>query len=534
MSMNILQTSRFQWLHSIVSVASFVACTLCTCMLFTCNTNISAQDSHESLLDETVIGYLHVDLQKIDAEKTTGLFASLFGKDSRIGNQFLMSEDFFSQIIDTLKEAGGRRLYFHLSLSDIPVNGPIGWLQLEAGADSTKAAEAIEQVFAMAGFKAVPRESAVLFGTESLLKRLAVNPLPLRADAAEYLELDDDTELSIVLVPSSDHHKVLSEFFDTMPAPFQSVTGTMFADGARHTVLKVAAVDEQKLELRFTGKDPQSASQLKTALDKMLQSKPSIDGIISMPEEFKLLINGILQAVADADQSSGGNSFSYSYSESTGSLDRLTKTLAPVISQVEFAAQKTNMANRIRKLILACHNFHDANKSLPASSLNDDEGRPLLSWRVSILPFIGQSKLYEQFKLDEPWDSEHNIKLVSQMPGDFVSDPSLIQQGKTTFLMVVGDQAIGRSTEPYSLENVKDGTSRTIMFVKAAPESAVEWTKPADWEFDPENPLRGLAVTGQTQLLTAFADGSSHYISFDEKKIKAACTVAGGEFVEFK
>ena len=45
-------------------------------------------------------------------------------------------------------------------------------------------------------------------------------------------------------------------------------------------------------------------------------------------------------------------------------------------------------------------------------------GKPLLSWRVHLLPFLEENELYEQFKLDEPWDSPHNIKLLDQMPAD--------------------------------------------------------------------------------------------------------------------
>ena len=42
--------------------------------------------------------------------------------------------------------------------------------------------------------------------------------------------------------------------------------------------------------------------------------------------------------------------------------------------------------------------------------------KPLLSWRVAILPYIGEEKLHKEFKLDQPWDSEHNLKLLSKMP----------------------------------------------------------------------------------------------------------------------
>ena len=50
------------------------------------------------------------------------------------------------------------------------------------------------------------------------------------------------------------------------------------------------------------------------------------------------------------------------------------------------------------------------------AAIVDKKGKKLLSWRVQILPYIEQDNLYKQFKLDEPWDSEHNKKLIRQMP----------------------------------------------------------------------------------------------------------------------
>ena len=81
-------------------------------------------------------------------------------------------------------------------------------------------------------------------------------------------------------------------------------------------------------------------------------------------------------------------------------------------------------SNNLKQLALGIHNFHSAYRKLPAAR-TDENGQPLLSWRVAILPFIEQQALYEQFHLDEPWDSEHNLKLIDQMPATF-TDPSLM------------------------------------------------------------------------------------------------------------
>src|SRR5688500_14843053 len=79
------------------------------------------------------------------------------------------------------------------------------------------------------------------------------------------------------------------------------------------------------------------------------------------------------------------------------------------------ANQLKQSANHMRLIALAFHQYHDAYTVLPTNQLGKDNS-PLLSWRVQILPFAEQEALYKQFKLDEPWDSEHNKKLIGRMP----------------------------------------------------------------------------------------------------------------------
>jgi hypothetical protein len=70
--------------------------------------------------------------------------------------------------------------------------------------------------------------------------------------------------------------------------------------------------------------------------------------------------------------------------------------------------------NNLKQIGLAIHAYHDANGHLPRDIV-DKNGKPLLSWRVAILPYIEQDNLYKQFKLDEPWNSEHDRKLSQQV-----------------------------------------------------------------------------------------------------------------------
>ena len=63
--------------------------------------------------------------------------------------------------------------------------------------------------------------------------------------------------------------------------------------------------------------------------------------------------------------------------------------------------------------------------------------------RVHVLPYLPQSELYNQFNLNEPWDSPHNKGLIARMPAVYRRvDAKLTAQGKTRIVAPVGDKLI--------------------------------------------------------------------------------------------
>ena len=82
------------------------------------------------------------------------------------------------------------------------------------------------------------------------------------------------------------------------------------------------------------------------------------------------------------------------------------------------------------------HNYHDVHDAFPPQSLVNKKGERLLSWRVRLLPDLGQFNLYQQFRQDEAWDSEHNKQLIHQMPEIFRSSSlGQVTEGKTCLLL---------------------------------------------------------------------------------------------------
>ncbi len=109
-----------------------------------------------------------------------------------------------------------------------------------------------------------------------------------------------------------------------------------------------------------------------------------------------------------------------------------------------------------------------------------------------ILPFIDQAELYQQFHLDEPWDSEHNIKLVDKMPPFLETDKDK-KPGTTRYVApLTADSIFGKPGKANGFADITDGTSMTIFVVETLPSKAVIWTKPEDLVIDTKDPMKGI------------------------------------------
>ncbi len=196
-----------------------------------------------------------------------------------------------------------------------------------------------------------------------------------------------------------------------------------------------------------------------------------------------------------------------------------------------------DVQNDLKQIGLAMHNYHDAMAEFPTTNLRSkDRKQPLLSWRVALLPYLEQDALYREFKLDEPWDSDHNKKLVERMPVIYrSSDAKLNAAGKTCYLVPAGKGTLSPPDgAKVTIASIADGTANTILVVAAAPEAAVIWTKPDDLPFDPKDPLKGVVRPGQDAIDLVMADGSVRRLSprIDPAKFAAMVTANGGEVVE--
>jgi hypothetical protein len=171
------------------------------------------------------------------------------------------------------------------------------------------------------------------------------------------------------------------------------------------------------------------------------------------------------------------------------------------------------------------------NKTLPWA-IRDKAGKPLLSWRVAILPRLGEVELYRKFKLDEPWDSPNNKPLVEKMPAIFAPfGPGTNPPGSTFFQVLVGPGTLFDGKTGFDLRSIPDGADSTLLVIEAA--EAVPWSKPWDLTYDPKGPLPRFGGHFKDGSLALFADGSVAFIraNIDEPTLRALITRDGAETV---
>jgi len=186
----------------------------------------------------------------------------------------------------------------------------------------------------------------------------------------------------------------------------------------------------------------------------------------------------------------------------------------------------------LMELGLSVHHFHDVHKRIPLD-IKSADGTPLLSWRVDILQLV-DPELYQEFHLQEPWDSPHNSKLIAKIPRWYASLPDDEQNGQTTVMMFTGPKTAFENPNANKwFAGVIDGLSHTIMVVEAGQDKAAAWTKPIDLIFDPADPKAAVGQIPETGLLAVFYDAYLRRIARDvpPSELAAMITAKGGETI---
>ncbi len=207
--------------------------------------------------------------------------------------------------------------------------------------------------------------------------------------------------------------------------------------------------------------------------------------------------------------------------------------LLPATQAAREAARRAQCVNNLKQMALAMHNFHSTSDSFPGAAIVGKDGKPLLSWRVAILPYLQQQALYNEFHLNEAWDSPHNKALIPRMPTTYAC-PSRTPPGPglTNYLGFVGGHT-ALDNPGAKLSQFTDGTSNTIMIAEST--KSVPWTKPEDNAFDPKAPpsFFGAGSTHPSGFNASMTDGSVKFFktTMPPKTFRDMLTRDGGEVI---
>jgi len=180
-------------------------------------------------------------------------------------------------------------------------------------------------------------------------------------------------------------------------------------------------------------------------------------------------------------------------------------------------------------------NYESANRVFPPGRTD----ATLLSWRVHILPYVGQKVLYDKFHLDEPWDSPHNQSLIEFMPEVYRDKYDSPSQTKTRLQVCVGLGAAYASLDKQvKLSSIRDGLANSVSILRLPQSRAVTWTKPEDFLLDLEdaaclNVLQEILDELPAMQVATF-DAGVHRLStgITPKDFRSLLTGSGSELVK--
>ncbi len=371
-------------------------------------------------------------------------------------------------------------------------------------------------------------EKTILFGSNEFLGKMlssegASSPLIGMMSEAKS---SDHMNVYVVMKPIRailkqnlpDRSQVPPPFRDFLKIPDLVESITFRNDVSTHSVSEyiIRAVDEKSVEeiqqLIAQGFELGKNAALSAITTQMDVPEAYQQATLAYAERLSKYLESVIQPSIDGRDLVFDTNQGYGVS-STATIGVLIGMLLPAVQQVREAARRTSSMNNLRQLALASLNYESAFRHLPMNANYDENGRPLLSWRVHLLPFLEQQALYEQFNLDEPWNSPNNLKLLDKMPAIYQNPNLAPSDSETVYLALSGEGTVFPGNEKISFAKIQDGSSNTAMFVEANESHAVEWTKPQDLEFDPDNPMQGLGTLRPTGFVCVFCDGSVRLIS---------------------
>ena len=457
-----------------------------------------------------------VDLTRIDINAS---FDLLLGMKLPGHDELLKGKAKISQIKTAMLQAGAEQLYLVYNQVEL-FQWPVVYVPLKDITQAETVASLIAHLqpapFPHRSSWLTPRHEAtwkvidnyVVIGSANAIESLTTSKPVQRPEFQAACKTLKDAPVQLLMLPTADLRKVVAETMPQFPKELGQGSTAIVSKGLQWAVVTASLPPQLQAQLIIQTNQPGEAEEIQKLWHTMLDTmKTQANGAGAYFKAFHLIVNSMMTMVHDRQ---------FTLDASSDRLAGIIKILSQSLPQG--SADDLNGSN-LRCILIAMHNYHNDYNRLPNQAICDKDGKPLLSWRVSMLPYLEQDQLYKQFKLNEPWDSEHNKKLIEKMPKIYVhpfaknvpANHTLYQvfytkQGSkpAAAIMETGKMTLGMLT-------VQDGTSNTFVLTDAAAE-AVPWTKPADLLYDG-------TVANLPKMVSPRGDGWAH-VAFGDASVR--------------
>ena len=493
---------------------------------------VSAADSEEQriqeilapVLDQRVLAVGRIDLQRLDIEGFLSLPDVVNGS---LGRSIQRLKPVALERQRELIEAGATEIFVVYSLTsgnEIPVTlvAP-----LSDGSKADQLQKLILQQFGR-GASVAATEFGLIVGPSLLGKQIAEKRFKAtaRPEFAAALATGGAKSLRVVVAPAKEHRRVLTELLPTLPDALEKFPIPRLVNGVSWISLAADVSGKPTGELKIEAVDEASAKLAGDVFAEVVKYASSLE---SLPKSVKeTLRSGKLVP------QSTGNRISLVLNAENQGVRNVTSLLTDLTDQWWRDTCRIRARKNLMQICLGMHNLHDANGRFPASAASHQPGNPPVSWRVLALPYLDRDDLYKKYRLDEPWDGEHNRQLLDRMPDVYATFDQDLGSGLTMYQIPTNKSTLGGFPNGVEIKEIIDGTSATVMVMQVDPSKAVPWTKPADFEIDPADMEAGLISAGEEKFYTGFCDGSFRAISREQlnRNKLSLFTINGGEIID--
>ncbi|TWU42166.1 DUF1559 family PulG-like putative transporter [Novipirellula artificiosorum] len=154
------------------------------------------------------------------------------------------------------------------------------------------------------------------------------------------------------------------------------------------------------------------------------------------------------------------------------------------VAQLQTNRARTASVRNLEKIAAALNAYAADHGTYPPPYTKNRSGQPSQSWRVLILPYLGEDDLYELLNLGVDWDNPMNTNVAyTNIPAMYAHPDNGSRQrfSESAYYLVTGPGTLFPPTGPLSPGNLVDDPAKTILVVEASPSMTMGlWTEPID------------------------------------------------------